>query len=194
MRPPRDMEVLGYICARPVARLKSTAHRRYEDERVVRKRQSSTPEMIRSRVETSYHGRRIVTEASSSDGAMWTVKVTVLHDAEDETSVVKKLNPGASVTFRTSPGATRAGMLLGREWVDRHGRHERPVSFVIVDRDRPDLVEKQKSRFADDQTVRLIFDRRIRLGESPVADERRWDAEGLSAVLSDKGCIIIRTE
>jgi len=27
----RNMEILGYICARPVARPKSTAHRRYED-------------------------------------------------------------------------------------------------------------------------------------------------------------------
>ena len=150
--------------------------------------------MIRSRVETDYHAHRIVTEASSVDGAIWTVKVTVLQDADAETWIVKKLDPGASVTFRTSPGATRAGMLLGREWIDRRERQELPLTFVIVDRDRPELVEKLKSRFAGNQSVRLIFDRRIRLGESPVADERRWDAEGLSAVLSDKGFIIIRTD
>ena len=149
--------------------------------------------MIRSRVETGYHGHRIVTEASSIDGATWTVKVTVLHDAEDETWVVRKLEPGASVTFRSSTGATRAGMLLGREWIDRGERGELPMTFVIVDRDRPELVEELKNRLAGDPSVRIIFDRRIRLGESP-ASERRWDAEGLGALLSNKGYIIIRTE
>ena len=149
--------------------------------------------MIRSRVETGYHGHRIVTEASSIDGATWTVKVTVLQDAEDETSVVRKLEPDASVTFRSSTGATRAGILLGREWIDRGERGELPMTFVIVDRDRPELVEELKNRLAGDPSVRIIFDRRIRLGESPVS-ERRWDAEGLGALLSNKGYIIIRTE
>ena len=149
--------------------------------------------MIRSRVETGYHGHRIVTEASSVDGAIWTVKVTVLQDAENETCVIKKLEPGASVTFRTSPGATRVGMLLGRQWIDRRDRHDLPVTFVIIDRDRPDLVKELQTRFAGDPSVRIIFDRRIGLGESPVA-ERRWDAEGLGVILSDKGYIIIRTE
>ena len=78
--------------------------------------------------------------------------------------------------------------------IDRWERRELPVTFVIVDRDRPNLVEELKNRFAGDPSVRIIFDRRIRLGDSPVADERRWDAEGLSAVLSNKGYIIIRTE
>ena len=150
--------------------------------------------MIRSRVEADYRGHRIVTEASSVDGAIWTVKVTVLQDRANEISVIKRLEPGASVTFRTSPGASHAGMLLGREWIDRWERRELPVTFVIVDRDRPNLVEELKNRFAGDPSVRIIFDRRIRLGDSPVADERRWDAEGLSAVLSNKGYIVIRTE
>ena len=148
--------------------------------------------MIRSRVETDYHGHRIVTEASSIDNATWSVKVTVVQDAEDETCVVKRLEPGASVTFTTSTGATRAGMLLGREWIDRRERSELPMTIVIVDRDRPELVEELKRRF-DDPGVRIVFDRRIRLGESP-ADERRWDAEGLSAILSNRGYVIIRTE
>ena len=153
--------------------------------------------MIRSRVETNYRGHRIVTEVSCADGATWSVKVTVLQDATDatdETSIVKRLEPGASVTFRTSTGAARAGMLLGREWIERRERRELPATFVIVDRDRPDLVEELKSRFAGDDSVRFIFDRRIRLGESPVADDRRWDAEGASAALANKGYLIIRTE
>ena len=145
------------------------------------------------RVETDYRSHRIVTEASSVDGAAWTVKVNVLQDAADETWVVKKLEPGASVTFRASTGATHAGVLLGREWIDCRERDELPMTVVIVDRDRPRLVEELKTRFADDPNVRIIFDRRIRLGDSPVA-ERRWDAEGMSAVLSNKGYIIIRTE
>jgi len=149
--------------------------------------------MIRSRVEADYHGYRIVTEASSVDGATWTVKVTVLQVAEDETSVVRKLEPGAAVTFRTSTGATRTGVLLGRQWIDRRERQDLPVTFIIVDRDRLELAEKLRRRFAGDDSVRVIFDRRIGLGDSPL-NERRWDAEGLSAVLSNKGYLIIRTE
>ena len=117
----------------------------------------------------------------------------MLRDAQDETWVVRKLEPGTSVTFRTSTGATRAGVLLGREWIERRDRRELPMTVVIVDRDRPNLAEELKNRFADDPNVHIIFDRRIRLGDSPM-DERRWDADGLSAVLSNKGYIIIQTD
>jgi hypothetical protein len=151
--------------------------------------------IIRSRVQTSYRDHMIVTEASTSDGAAWSVRVTVLRDdAEGKTWVVKKLAPGGSVTFRTSTGAARAGMLWGRAWVERRERRELPMTLVIVDRARRELVKEFANRFAGDPDVRIICDRRIRLGESPLVDERRWDAEGLSAILSNKGYVIVRTE
>ena len=43
------------------------------------------------------------------------------------------------------------------------------MTFVIVDRDRPHLVEELKNQVAGDPSVRIIFDRRIRLGAPPVA-------------------------
>ena len=151
---------------------------------------AGTIEIVRARVQTKYHGLTIVTEALCRDGAIWSVRVTVRQDAENETRVIKKLELGGSVTFRTSTGAARAGMLIGREWIERR---DLPMTFVIVDRNQPEVAKALAKRFADDPAVRIIFDRRIRLGESP-AGERRWDAEGSASVLRAKGYIIIRTE
>ena len=71
-------------------------------------------------------------------------------------------------------------MLLGRVWIDRWKRGELPMTLVIVDRDRGELVTQLANRFRGDPNVQIIFDRRIRLGEPP-GGERRWDAEGISA-------------
>jgi hypothetical protein len=67
--------------------------------------------------------------------------------------------------------------------------------LVIVARDRPELLESLKGRFAGDTGVDVLIDRRTGLASPAPAiysDDRRQQAEDVEARLWVEGYVIVR--
>lgn len=65
--------------------------------------------------------------------------------------------------------------------------------LVIVARDRPDLLDSLKGRFAADGGVDVLIDRRSGADRpDPASDERRQNADDAEARLWVEGYVIVR--